>query len=105
MPAAKASDLKLLLHAPTAAALARARRNAVNAHRARADLMIAIIANGDAVAAALDRPDAETDGLLVLCEVSLGRLGRLPPPGVRTVPVAALALAEWQADGWRYVRA
>jgi NitT/TauT family transport system ATP-binding protein len=98
--------MKLLLHAPTPAALERARRNAANARRDRPNLQIAIIVNGGAVAAALDTADPRgTDPMLVYCENTLKGLGRHPPHGARTVPAAILALVDWQADGWTYVRA
>jgi intracellular sulfur oxidation DsrE/DsrF family protein len=102
---AKASEVKILLHAPSAAALERARRNARNARRARPDIEIALMLNGEAVPAALDASDPETDPLLVLCENTLARLGRAAPAGIRTVSVAVIALAEWQQQGWTYVRA
>jgi NitT/TauT family transport system ATP-binding protein len=105
MPAARGSELKLLLHAPTPAALARARSNAVNALRDRLGAEVVIMINSGAVAAALDAPEPVTDQLLVYCENTLRRLGRHAPPGARTVPAVVLALADWQAEGWTYVRA
>jgi NitT/TauT family transport system ATP-binding protein len=97
--------LRLVIHAPTAAALERARRNARNFRRLRPEARLRIVANGEAVAAALDAPDAETDGLLELCGVTLARLGRPAPLTVRVVEAAVVAVAEAQAEGWSYLRA
>ena len=97
--------LRLLIHAPTAAALARARRNAVNLLAARPGAEVRIVANGEAVAAALDQPDPRTDTLLLLCGNSLSRLGRPLPEGLRRVEAAVVEIVEAQAAGWAYMRA
>jgi intracellular sulfur oxidation DsrE/DsrF family protein len=97
--------LKLLLHAPTAGALARARRNAANALRERPDVELRIIVNADAVTAALAEPDPTVDRHLVFCQNSLARAGAQPPRGAMTAPTAVFAIAEWQQQGWIYIRA
>ncbi|WP_207459823.1 hypothetical protein [Azospirillum sp. SYSU D00513] len=97
--------LRLLIHAPTAAALTRARRNAANLLAARPDAEVRIVANGEAVAAALDQPDPATDPLLLLCGNSLSRLDRPLPDGLRRVDAAVVEIAEAQAAGWAYMRA
>jgi len=99
-----ASPLRLVIHAPTAASLERARRNAVNLRKARPDAEVRIVVNADAVAAALDRPDAETDPLLRVCGNTLAKLGRTAE-GLTVVPAGVLEIAEAQADGWGYMRA
>ncbi|SMH35595.1 hypothetical protein [Azospirillum agricola] len=96
--------LRLVIHAPTAAALERARRNAANLRKARPDAAIRIVANAEAVAAALDRPDSDTDPLLRLCGNTLARLGRTAP-GLTVVEAGVLDIAEAQAEGWGYMRA
>lgn len=96
--------LRLVIHAPTAAALDRARRNALNLRKARPDAEIRIVVNGDAVAAALDHPDPPTDSLLRLCGNSLSRLGRTAG-GLTVVTAGVLDIAESQAEGWGYMRA
>lgn len=70
------TPVRLIIHAPTAAALDRARRNAANLLKLRPDAAVRIIANGEAVAAALDRPDPATDSLLSLCGNTLANTGR-----------------------------
>ncbi|MBP2232016.1 NitT/TauT family transport system ATP-binding protein [Azospirillum agricola] len=96
--------LRLVIHAPTAAALERARRNAANLRKARPDGAIRIVANAEAVAAALDRPDPDTDPLLRLCGNTLAKLGR-PASGLTVVEAGVLDIAEAQAEGWGYMRA
>jgi NitT/TauT family transport system ATP-binding protein len=96
---------RVLLHAPTAGALARARSNARNLKRLRPEAEVAIVVNAGGVEAALDAPDPETDGHLHLCANTLARLGRPAPAGIATVEAAVLHLVEAQAEGWTYVRA
>lgn len=98
------APLRLLIHAPTTAALTRARRGAVNLLQARPDAVVRIVANGEAVAAALDQPDPATDGLLALCGNTLSALKRAAG-GYAVVPAAVLTIAEAQAEGWAYMRA
>jgi len=96
--------LRLVIHAPTAAALDRARRNALNLRKARPDAEIRIVVNADAVAAALDHPDPQTDPLLRLCGNSLSKLGRTAGD-LTVVTAGVLDIAEAQAEGWGYMRA
>lgn len=96
--------LRLVIHAPTAGALERGRRNAANLRKLRPDAEIRIVANAGAVAAALDQPDPATDSLLRLCGNSLKALGR-EAGGLTVVPAAVLDIAEAQAEGWSYLRA
>ncbi|MCK2185183.1 hypothetical protein [Halomonas getboli] len=98
------SDLRVLLHAPTADGLARARRNARNLLNARPEAEVLIVANGAAVAAALAEPDA-TDERLRLCRNSLKAQGLENPDGIAEVDAAVVTLAELQMDGWAYIRA
>lgn len=98
-------SLRVVLHAPTAAALKRARSNARNLLRAEPDATVRIIANAEAAAAALTTPDADTDRHLALCLNSLNAQGLEAPAGIATVPAAVVELARLQADGWAYIRA
>jgi NitT/TauT family transport system ATP-binding protein len=98
------TPLRVLLHAPTAEALTRARRNAVNLHNARPDAEVLIIANGSAVATALATPDA-TDSLLRLCRNSLVAQRLDNTRELAEVEAAVVTLAERQANGWAYIRA
>lgn len=95
----------LALHAPTPEALVRARRNLVNFRRARPDTPALLVANGAAVARAIDEPDPETDAALVLCASSLAAQRREAPAKLRTVPAAVAYLHELQQSGWSYFRA
>ncbi|MFB4202182.1 hypothetical protein KBTX_04332 [wastewater metagenome] len=98
------APLRVLLHAPTPEALARARRNAANLLSARRDAEVRIIANGAAVATALATPDA-MDNHLRLCRNSLAAQGLENTAGVAEVDAAVVTLAELQAEGWAYIRA
>jgi uncharacterized protein len=98
-------SVRVVLHAPTEPALVRARSNLRNLRQADPDIEIRILANADAVTAALARPDAEADPNLVLCENSLRARGLAAPAGIATVPAVIHALVELQAAGWTYIRA
>jgi len=98
------ATLRVLLHAPTAEALARARLNARNLSHARPDAEVLIIANAGAVAAALASADA-TDPLLRLCRNSLTAQGLDNARGLAEVEAAVVTLAERQLEGWAYLRA
>lgn len=95
----------ILLHAPTLDALARARNSLMNALEARPDCRIRIIANAQAVAAALDIPHALADAHTALCPNTLVHLQRVPhaPLQVLAGP-AVLEIAALQAAGWVYIR-
>lgn len=97
--------LHLVLHAPDAEGLQRARMNAVNALRAEPQTQVRIIANAAAVAAALDEPHEEADTLTYLCPNTLAHLVResRAPLQVLAEP-AVLALARLQKYGWAYIR-
>lgn len=98
-------ELRIVLHAPTVGALARARRNATNLAHEAPYATVRILVNGEAVASTLDNPDEALDRVTLVCPNTLKRIGRsaahpltvLQEPGV-------LALARMQAEGWRYIR-
>jgi len=96
--------LQLLIHAPTADALTRARNNAQNLLATAPDTAVEIVINGPAVAAALDAPH-DTDVLLRVCSNTLARLERPLPATLCSVPAAVLHIAQRQRDGWSYMRA
>lgn len=96
--------LQVLLHAPTAEALTRARRNAANLQSARPDTEVLIIANAGAVAAALATPDV-TDPLLRLCRNSLAAQELENTRSLVEIEAAVVTLAELQDKGWAYIRA
>lgn len=97
--------LRVLIHAPTAASLLRARNNAANLLRAVPDAEVRIMVNAEAVSALLDSPRPDTDSVTLVCANTLEKLGRVAPAPLRTVAAAIVAIAEMQRDGWSYVRA
>lgn len=96
------TPLRVLLHAPTAEALARARRNAANLHNTRPGADILIIANAGAVASALATPDV-TDPLLRVCRNSLTAQGLDNTRELVEVEAAVVTLVELQTEGWAYI--
>lgn len=98
--------LSLVLHAPDADSLQRARMNAVNALRAEPLTQVRIIANAGAVAAALDTPHDQADALTYLCPNSLAQLQRECRAPLRVLEEpAVLVLARLQHHSWAYIRA
>ncbi len=97
--------LKLMIHAPTAAALARAQANARNLLKLEPDAQVQLVVNGPAMAAAVAITDEQILALLVLCRNSLNAQQLEAPAGVSVVPAAIQHLALQQAAGWGYVRA
>lgn len=101
-----AQPLRILLHAPSAAALARARSNAANLLKQSDPVQVHIVVNAEAVEAVLDEPNKAADPITLVCPNTLERLGRRAPPPL-TVPDqgAVLLIARMQAQGWFYIRA
>ncbi len=97
--------MKMLIHAPTADALARARNNLRNLLRADPGIEVELVANGEAVTYALDTPDTEADVYLLVCENTLNLADRQAPAGMRTVNAAIHYIAVRQSEGWSYFRA
>src|SRR5450830_1662269 len=73
--------LRLIIHAPTANALERARRNLANLLTAAPDAQVELVINAAAVPAALSTPDA-LDGHLRVCQNSLTANQLTAPEGV-----------------------
>lgn len=97
--------LRILIHAPTAGAVERARNNALNLKKEAPEAEVRIIANAQGAAAVLDTPHADTDRLTLVCGNTLARMRRTAPEPLEVVPGAALAIATMQRDGWCYLRA
>lgn len=97
--------MRLIIHAPTAAALHRARRNLANLLAAEPDAEVELVANGEAAVEAIEKPDHASQQYLVLCENSLRAASLEKPPEFRTTPAAVSYVARLQADGWSYFRA
>lgn len=98
---------KVLLHAPTTAALARARGNFKNLSTAHPEAEILIIVNAQAVQAIIDAP-LEMGAALAhvqLCPNSLKNMGLQAPPHIQVLPIGAVdALARLQKADWAYIR-
>ena len=75
---------RILIHAPTKRALARARRNARNVLAMRPDAKVEIVVNAGGAAAAIAEPDADSDAMTRVCENSLAAQSITPPDSVRT---------------------
>lgn len=96
--------MRVVLHAPTADALTRARSNARNLRARQPDAEILIVVNADGVTAALENRDADSDQSLRICENTLRARNLDAPDDLATVPAAIEMLAQLQMDGWIYVR-
>ena len=100
------ASLRIVLHAPDAESLARARASAMNARKADPLCSVRIVANAAAVAAALDQPHEGADPVTGLCPNTLAHTGRTAPAPLQTLgQPAVLELAQLQAQGWAYIRA
>ena len=103
---AAALPLRIVLHAPSTAALAPARSNALNLGREAPGAEVSIVLNAEAVAAALDAPHPQADLLTWLCPNTLAKIGCSASAPLQVLPVGAvLALAQMQREGWMYLRA
>lgn len=99
-------SIRILLHAPTASAVTRARSRSANLLKQRNPVEVRIVVNGDAVQAVLDVPEPVADSLTLVCPNTLARIGRAAPAPLTVLGEGAvLAIARMQADGWRYIRA
>lgn len=99
-------SVKILLHAPSPSAVARARSNAANLAKESASLQVRIVVNGtDAVSFLLDTPD-QADTVTLICPNTLRRLEKSAPSPLTILGEGAvLAIAHMQQEGWLYVRA
>lgn len=101
----RTESLRILLHAPTASAVIRARNNAANLLKQSAPVEVRIVVNAEAVQAVLDAPDRTGDTLTLVCPNTLSRLDRIAPEPLTVLNEAAvLAIARMQTDGWHYIR-
>lgn len=97
--------IRIVLHAPTASALTRARNNATNLLKQGVPVEVRIVVNAEAVRAVLDAPDSAGDALTFVCPNTLSRIDRAAPQPLTVLDEAAvLAIARMQADGWSYIR-
>lgn len=96
---------RVLIHAPTRASVTRARNNAANLRKLEPETEVVILVNADGVEGLLDVPREDTDGITLVCENTLNRIGKSAPAPLRTVPSSVVALARMQKEGWLYLRA
>ncbi|RCW67940.1 hypothetical protein [Pseudorhodoferax soli] len=97
--------LKVILHAPTPAALERARKNAVNLLRDAPDTDLRIVLNAEAVEAALDHAHADMDARTWVCPTTLNRIGRENRPPLQVMTSSAIIeIAYMLRAGWVYIR-
>jgi NitT/TauT family transport system ATP-binding protein len=96
--------VRLIIHAPTAAALERGRRNLANLLKLAPDAEVELVINAGAVAAALSKPGS-LDNHLRICGNTLAANQLAAPEGVAVVQAAVLHIAQRQAEGWAYMRA
>lgn len=100
-------DTRVVLHAPTPQALARARGNLKNLMTAHPGLQVWIVVNAQAVQAVLDQPDAMGPALthVLLCPNTLKNNGITAPEHIQVLPMGAVeAMARMQQNGWVYIR-
>ena len=99
---------RVVLHAPTAQALVRARGNFKNLSAAEPQAEVWIVANAQAVQAVVDAPEDMGPALarVLLCPNTLKNNDLTAPAGAQVLPMGAVAaLARMQQDGWVYIRA
>ncbi|MBS7348986.1 MAG: hypothetical protein KIG95_02250 [Comamonas sp.] len=98
--------LQAVLHAPTASALERARNNASNILGRAPETEVRIIANAQAVMAAIESEPHEQDARTYLCPITLKKNNcKCPERFNQADGPAALWLLELQQKGWFYIRA
>jgi len=96
---------KVILHAPTPAALERARNNAANFRRENPEADVRIIVNAEAVAAALDAAHPDMDARTWVCPNTLKRINRENRPPLQSLGGAAISeIVRLQGQGWIYIR-
>ena len=97
-------NLRLIIHAPTAASLERGRRNIANLLKADPTAQVELVINAGAVSAALNAP-SPLDNHLRVCQNTLAANQLVAPDGVAVVAAAVLHIVQRQAEGWGYMRA
>ena len=97
--------LKVLIHAPTPAALQRGQSNLKNLLQLKPEAEIELVVNGQAMSEAITISDPEVKRRLRLCQNSLRGQGLTAPADLQQVSAAILHLSERQLQGWSYVRA
>ena len=97
--------LKVIIHAPTPAALVRGQSNLKNLLQLQPDAEIELVINGPAMADALAISDAAIKSRLRLCQNSLQAQGLTAPADMQPVRAAIVHLSERQQQGWSYIRA
>lgn len=96
--------MKLIIHAPTEAALGRAKRNLKNLLAADGGTEVVLVLNGAAAVAWVHNPDPECLRHIVLCENSLAAAQLSTRVSERTTPAAIQYIMQRQHEGWAYFR-
>lgn len=103
-----APPLRIALHAPTPASLERAQSNLRNLLASQPHAEIWIVANAQAVRAAVQAPEAlgeQARTRMLLCPNTLQNMGLAPAPGMHVLPQGAVeSLVLMQQQGWAYIR-
>ncbi|MEM6713186.1 MAG: hypothetical protein AAF590_13025 [Pseudomonadota bacterium] len=99
------SGRRIVLHAPTAASLSRARSNAVNILAADPTAAVEIVVNAQGAREAIENNDRRTAPLMRYCANSLEKQDLEVPNDGTIVSSAVVYLADRQAEGWVYIRA
>jgi len=102
----QSEKLQIIIHAPTAAALERARNNAGNILGYAPQTVVKIIANAQAVSAAIESAPHAQDAVTYLCPMTLQKNNLTCPERLKQAEgPAALWIAQLQQAGWTYIRA
>ncbi|MGI9380091.1 MAG: hypothetical protein ACR2OW_10610 [Methyloligellaceae bacterium] len=94
-----------IIHAPTAHAFERARRNLVNMIAQAPDVTVELVVNGAAVSPAIGEEDHTILDHIVVCENSLSAQKLSSPSTIKTTPAAVAHIHRRQQQGWSYFRA
>ena len=97
--------MQLIIHAPTVAALERARRNLANLLVSEPNAEVELVVNGAAAIEAVRHPNPEIAPYCVVCENTLRTANLEVPNELRTTEAAIVHIAHRQAEGWSYFRA
>lgn len=97
------TETKILLHAPTPGAYARAKNNLRNIQKDAPETEVEIIVNAKAAPDAMNDP--ERNDKTLLCDNSLRTAQLNAPQSVAVVPNAMLHIARRKQEGWIYIRA
>jgi len=99
-----AGQIRIVIHAPTAGALERARGNIANIMHDDPQATVELVVNSGGAKAVVEKPEI-IDERLRICSNSLRLNNLTAPPDAVVVPNAMLHIAARQMQGWSYIRA